>query len=128
MMQLLEPIKKGDETMNLTYHQEGEYLMPDLIPPEIPKIGKFGMQRLEFLRQHRRPLYSGLMMNGTLNSHLEEIDRTADQMLERLMEQMALTEGVTETLKAENQMEWVARMNSIRSRAEEMILNDLIYA
>ena len=114
--------------MKLTDHQEGEYLMPDLIPPESPKIGRFGMQRLEFLRQHRRPIYSGLMMNGTLNSHLEEIDQTADEMLERLMDQMAQAEGVTETLKAENQMAWVARMNNIRSRAEEMILNDLIYA
>ena len=114
--------------MNLTYHQEGEYLMPDLIPPESPTIGRFGMQRLEFLRQHRRPIYSGLMMNGKLNSHLEEIDQTADEMLERLMNQMAQSEGVTETLKAQNQMEWVARMNNIRSRAEEMILNDLIYA
>ena len=114
--------------MNLTYHQEGEYLMPDLIPPESPTIGRFGMQRLEFLRKNRRPIYSGLMMNGTLNSHLEEIDQTADEMLERLMNQMAQSEGVTETLKAQNQMEWVARMNNIRSRAEEMILNDLIYA
>ena len=114
--------------MKLTYHQEGEYLMPDLIPPESPKIGRFGMQRLEFLRKARRPIYSGLMMNGTLNSHLEEIDQTADEMLERLMDQMAQAEGVTETLKAENQMAWVARMNNIRSRAEELILNDLIYA
>ena len=114
--------------MNLTYHQEGEYLMPDLIPPESPKIGKFGMQRLEFLRQHRRPIYSGMLMNGTLNSHLEEIDQTADEMLERLMNQMAQSEGVTENLKAQNQMEWVARMNNIQSRAEEMILHDLIYA
>lgn len=114
--------------MNLTYHQEGECLMPDLIPPESPTIGRFGMQRLEFLRQHRRPIYSGLMMNGKLNSHLEEIDQTADEMLERLMNQMAQAEGVTETLKAQNQMEWVARMNNIRSRVEEMILNDLIYA
>ena len=114
--------------MNLTYHQEGEYLMPNLIPPESPTIGRFGMQRLEFLRKNRRPIYSGLMMNGTLNSHLEEIDQTADEMLERLMNQMAQAEGVTETLKAQNQMEWVARMNNIQSRAEEMILNDLIYA
>ena len=114
--------------MKLTYHQEGEYLIPDLIPPESPTIGRFGMQRLEFLRKNRRPIYSGLMMNGTLNSHLEEIDQTADEMLERLMNQMAQAEGVTETLKAQNQMEWVARMNNIRSRAEEMILNDLIYA
>ena len=114
--------------MNLTYHQEGEYLIPDLIPPESPTIGRFGMQRLEFLRQHRRPIYSGMLMNGTLNSHLEEIDQTADEMLERLMNQMAQSEGVTETLKAQNQMEWVARMNNIRNRAEETILSQLIYA
>ena len=114
--------------MNLTYHQEGEYLIPDLIPPESPTIGKFGMLRHEFLRQHRRPIFSGMLMSGTLNAHLEEIDRTADEMLERLMSQMAQAEGVTESLKSENQMEWVRRMNNIRSRAEETILNDLIYA
>ena len=113
--------------MKLTYHQEGDYLMPDLIPPESPTIGKFGMLRREFLRQHRRPIYSGMLMSGKLNPHLEEIDQTADEMLERLMRQMAQNEGVTETLKAEDQMEWVRRMNIIRNRAEETILNDLIY-
>ena len=114
--------------MRLTYHQEGDYLMPDLIPPESPMIGKFGMLRREFLRQHRRPIYSGMLMSGKLNPHLEEIDRTADEMLERLMDQMAVSEGVTEKLKAENQMEWIARMNNIRNRAEETILSQLIYA
>ena len=114
--------------MSLTYHQEGDYLMPDLIPPESPTIGKFGMLRREFLRQHRRPIYSGMLMSGKLNPHLEEIDRSADEMLERLMDQMAASEDVTEALKAENQMEWVARMNSIRNRAEETILSQLIYA
>ena len=114
--------------MNLTYHPESEYLMPDLIPPESPMIGRFGMLRREFLRQHRRPIYSGMLMSGTLNPHLEEIDRTADEMLERLMDQMSVSEGVTETLKAENQMEWIARMNNIRNRAEETILSQLIYA
>ena len=113
--------------MSLTYHQEGDYLMPDLIPPESPMIGKFGMLRREFLRQHRRPIYSGMLMSGKLNPHLEEIDRTADEMLERLMDQMAASEGVTEMMKAENQMEWVARMNNIRNRAEETILSQLIY-
>ena len=114
--------------MNLTYHQEGIYLMPDLIPPDSPKIGKFGMLRREFLRQHRRAIYSGMLMQDQLNSHLEEIDRTANEMLERLIDQMAASEGVTEMMKAENQMEWVARMNSIRNRAEETILSQLIYA
>ena len=112
--------------MKLTYHQEGDYLMPDLIPPESLTIGKFGMLRREFLRQHRRPIYSGMLMSGKLNPHLEEIDRSADEMLERLMDQMAASEDVTEALKAE--MEWVARMNSIRNRAEETILSQLIYA
>ena len=114
--------------MSLTYHPEGDYLMPDLIPPENPMIGKFGMLRREFLRQHRRPIYSGMLMSGKLNPHLEEIDRTADEMLERLMDQMATSEGVTEMMKAENQMEWIARMNNIRNRAEETILSQLIYA
>lgn len=114
--------------MSLTYHPEGDYLMPDLIPPANPTIGKFGMLRREFLRQHRRPIYSGMLMSGKLNPHLEEIDRTADEMLERLMDQMAQTEGVTETMKSENQMEWVTRMNNIRNRAEETILSQLIYA
>ena len=114
--------------MNLTYHPEGEYLMPDLIPPESPTIGRFGMLRREYLRQHRRPIYSGMLMNGTVNSHLEEIDQMADEMLERLMDQIAQAEGVTETMKAQNQMEWVARMNNIRNRAEETILSQLIYA
>ena len=114
--------------MSLTYHQEGDYLMPDLIPPESPMIGKFGMLRREFLRQHRRPIYSGMLMSGKLNPHLEEIDRTADEMLERLMDQMATSEGVTEMMKAENQMEWIAQMNNIRNRAEETILSQLIYA
>ena len=86
------------------------------------------MLRREFMRQHRRPIYSGMLMSGKLNPHLEEIDRTADEMLERLMDQMAVSEGVTETLKAKNQIEWVARMNNIRNRAEETILSQLIYA
>ena len=128
MMQLKTIKLKGVITMSLTYHHEGDYLMPDLIPPESPTIGKFGMLRREFLRQHRRPIYSGMLMSGKLNPHLEEIDRSADEMLERLMDQMAASEGVTETLKAENQMEWIARMNNIRNRAEETILSQLIYA
>ena len=128
MMQLRTFNMKGEMNMSLTYQQEGDYLMPDLIPPESPTIGKFGMLRREFLRQHRRPIYSGMLMSGKLNPHLEEIDRTADEMLERLMDQMAASEGVTEMMKAENQMEWVARMNSIRNRAEETILSQLIYA
>ena len=113
--------------MKLTYHTEGEYLIPDLIAPESPAVGPWGMRRLAYLRQHRRPIYSGMLMNGSLNAHLEEIDRTAEEMTELLMAQMAEREGVTEKLKAEDQMAWVQAMNSIRSRAEEIVLAELIY-
>ena len=113
--------------MKLTYHDESGYLIPDLIAPESPAVGVWGMRRLTYLRQHRRPIYSGMLMTGTLNAHLEEIDRAAEEMTELLMAQLAEREGVTEQLKAEDQMAWVQAMNSIRSRAEEIVLAELIY-
>ena len=113
--------------MKLTYHDENGYLIPDLIAPDSPAVGVWGMRRLAYLRQHRRPIYSGMLMTGTLNAHLEEIDRAAEEMMELLMEQMAEREGVTEQLKAEDQMAWVQTMNNIRSRAEEIVLAELIY-
>ena len=113
--------------MKLTYHDENGYLIPDLIAPESPAVGVWGMRRLAYLRQHRRPIYSGMLMAGTLNAHLEEIDHAAEEMMELLMAQMAEREGVTEQLKAEDQMAWVQAMNSIRNRAEEIVLAELIY-
>ena len=113
--------------MKLTYHDESGYLIPDLIAPESPAVGVWGMRRLAYLRQHRRPIYSGMLMTGNLNAHLEEVDRAAEEMMELLMAQMAEREGVTEQLKAEDQMAWVQAMNSIRSRAEEIVLAELIY-
>ena len=113
--------------MKLTYHDENGYLIPDLIAPESPAVGVWGMRRLAYLRQHRRPIYSGMLMAGTLNAHLEEIDRAAEEMTELLMAQMAEREGVTEKLKAENQMAWVQAMNSIRNSVEETIHTELIY-
>ena len=113
--------------MKLTYHDENGYLIPDLIAPESPAVGTWGMRRLAYLRQYRRPIYSGMLMTGTLNAHLEEIDRAAEELIELLMAQMAEREGVTEQLKAEDQMAWVQRMNSIRTRAEEIILAELIH-
>ena len=113
--------------MKLTYHDENGYLIPDLIAPESPAVGVWGMRRLAHLRQHRRPIYSGMLMTGTLNAHLEEVDRTAEEMTELLMTQMAEREGVTEQLKAADQMAWVQSMYSIRNRAEEIVLAELIY-
>ena len=113
--------------MKLTYHDENGYLIPDLIAPDSPAVGLWGMHRLAYLRQHRRPIYSGMLMSGTLNAHLVEIDHAAEEMTELLMAQIAEREGVTEQLKAEDQMAWVQAMNSIRSRAEEIVLAELIY-
>ena len=114
--------------MKLTYHWEGDYLIPDLSAPESPKIGIWGECRRRFLRTHQKPIYDAMMMRGTLNAHLEEVDRSAEKMLDQLMTQMAKREGVTELLKAESQTEWVQRMNSIRCHAEEVIKHDLICA
>jgi len=114
--------------MELTYRQEGDYLLPNVMLPENPKVGKYGMLRRDFLKNHRDPIYTGMFLNGKLKTHLEEIDRQATEMMEHLTMEMAKAEGVSESLKASNQMLWVARMNSIRERAEEMVLNDLIYA
>ena len=112
----------------LTYHREGDYLIPDLLPPESPHIGIWGMRRKCYLQKNREGIYTGMLFSGKLNEHLEEIDRSATEMLSRLVESMAKREGVTEQLKAEDQMEWVRRMNAIRSAAEEVVLSDLIYS
>ena len=111
---------------NLTYHWEGDYLIPDLGAPESPQIGIWGGRRRQFLRTHQRPIYDAMLMNGTLNAHLEEVDRSAEEMLDRLMTQMAEREGVTEYLKAGDQMLWVQRMNCIRHHAEAIVRKDLI--
>ena len=116
-----------DFQMKLTYHWEGDYLIPDLIAPESPHIGIWGERRRRFLRTHQRPVYDAMLMKGSLNAHLEEVDQAADEMLDRLITQMVERENVTEALKASNQVEWVRRMNSIRNSAVEVVMNDLIY-
>ena len=114
--------------MELTYTMQGDYRLPNLIPPESPKVGKYGMLRHSYLRKHREGLYTGMLMKGTLNAHLEEVDREANRMLEQLTTQMAQEQGVTEELKEKAPMQWVELMNNIRSQAEETILNELIYS
>ena len=112
--------------MKLTYHTEGEYLIPDLIAPDSPAVGVWGMRRLAYLREHRMPIYSGMLMSGTLNAHLEEVDQSATEMEERLMAQFAEREHVTEMLKAEDPMAWVRTMNSIRCRVGEIVRRELM--
>ena len=111
----------------LTYHREGDYLIPDLIPPGAPRIGVWGMRRREFLRKHHDGIYTGLLLSGKLNAHLEEIDRAANEMYDQLIVQYAEHEGLTEELKAEDQLEWVRRMNGIRERVGEVVSKELIY-
>ncbi len=115
-------------SQNLTYTMQGDYLIPDLIPPESPKVGKYGMLRRSYLKQWRNGLYTGMLLSDKLNSHLEEIDRQANAMMDRLTKQYALEDGVTESLKAQNQMLWVQQMENCRNRAEATVLKDLIYS
>ena len=115
-------------SQNLTYTMQGDYLIPDLIPPESPKVGKFGMLRRSYLKQWRNGLYTGMLLSEKLNAHLEEIDRQANEMMDRLTKQYAQEAGVTEGLKAQNQLLWVQLMNNCRNRAEETVLKDLIYS
>ena len=111
----------------LTYHREGDYLIPDLISPDSSNIGIWGERRRTYLKKHKDGIYTGLLLSGELNNHLEEVDRTASEMAEILIAETAKREGITEHLKAENQIEWVRRMNAVRFAAEEIVLHDLIY-
>ena len=114
----------------ISYTQQGDYLLPDLKLPEQPKIeiGVFGKRRLRYLERNRRILYTNLLTKGKLITHLADIDKQAENMFDRLVKQFAQREGVTEQLKAENQMLWVKKMNSIRNRAEEIVNHELIYS
>ena len=114
--------------MELTYRQEGDYLLPNLSAPEAPKLGKYGMLRRTYLRKHRNAFYTVMQVTGRVDSHLEEIDRQASEMMTRLMARMASEQGVNEDLKAQDQMKWVGLMNNIRAAAEEIVLRDLIYS
>lgn len=114
--------------MILTYHKEGDYLLPNLTVPEAPKLGKYGMLRREYLRKHRNGYYTGLQLSGKLDRHLKEIDQQAKEMVERLVFQMVKILGITEELKAKNQLEWVRQMNNIRASAEEVVLKELVYS
>ena len=113
--------------MELTYRTEGDYRLPNLTVPEAPQIGKYGMLRRSYLANHRHGIYTGMLMSGELNSHLAEIDRQATEMVERLTGQMAKEQGVTEELKASDQMKWVGLMNNIKAAAEEVAMKELVY-
>lgn len=115
---------------NLTYTKSGDYLIPDLTlgeTPEAKPLGKYGRMRREYLKEHRPVLWNTLLLSGKLFPHLREIDETANRRLEQMMPELMKSAGVTEELKARDQMKWVGLMNSLKAQAEEIILSELVY-
>ena len=123
-------MKSLHEQMGGTYRQVGDYLIPNLLPPEDSDtpLGKYGRLRRTFLKEHHNGIYTAMLMDGSLWDHLHEIDQSCKERLDLLASQMAEQENVTEALKASDQMEWVRHMNSIHNRAEEIVLHELVYA
>ena len=119
-----------NEQTGISYTLQGDYYLPDLAlsDEEEQSIGLWGQRHLRYIKQHRKVLYLNLLTSGKLNGYLADIDKQAEDVLSRLVKQMAEREGVTEQLKADNQMEWVGRMNNIQSRAIELVNTDIIFA
>lgn len=116
--------------MNLTYEMQGDYSLPNLTVPQEPEVvlGKYALLRRTFLKENRRVRYTNLLTSGELNRHLMEVEQEAQEQIERMVRQMAETEGVTEELKATDPMKWVQLMNNLRHSAEEVVLAELIYS
>ena len=122
-------MKKGDRTMRLEYEQNGDYMIPMLQMDEQPEgtVTKYGLMRQQYLKEHRNTIYKVYLLRGTLKEHLLSIQEQAEERVEVLVSQMAKAEGVNEQLKAENQMLWVQKMNSIQQSAEEIVQKEIIY-
>lgn len=119
-----------DEKTGISYTLQGDYYLPDLVLPnenETNSIGIWGQRHLRHIKQHRKAFYTNLLTSGKLYGYLADINKQAEDMLFQLVKQIAEREGVTEQLKANNQMEWIARMNNIQSRATEIVNHDIIY-
>lgn len=116
--------------MELTYKQNGDYRIPDLTMDEQPEgeLGRFGRMRQKYLKEYRNGMYTALLLDGKLWAHLLEIDRTAESRMDQITGAMAKQRGVTEQMKAEDQMRWVGEMNNIQMAAEEIIRSELIYS
>ena len=122
-------LKKDITENGIHYTLHGDYYFPDLELPDSPRqtIGRYGRMRKAYLEEHRPGLYTRLILSGKLYEHLAGIDACCSGRMERMIRQMADTEGISEELKASNQLDWVCRMNSIRQRAEEIILNEIVF-
>ena len=120
-------IQNSFEKNGGTYTLVEDHLIPDLIIADRKPLGKWGLLRKHFLREHHRALYSSWLLTGKLDEHLTQIEKDCEERFELITMQMAEQENVTEGLKADDQMEWVRRMNSVWNRAEEIVLHELIY-
>ena len=118
-----------DETNGLWYKLNGDYYIPCFALPEVEtkEIGIWGMRHLDYMKQHRKATYNRLSFEGKLNAYLYDINTQAEEMFSELVKQLAHREGITEQLKADNQLEWVRRMNNIRNRVTEIVNNEIIY-
>ena len=116
--------------MELAYQKNGDYYIPELQIGEMPRgeLTKYGLMRKQYLKEHRKGLYTGLLLQGNLMEHLLEIQETAERRMEAITTQMMRDQEITEKLKEKDPMEWTGKMNSIRSMAEETVLSELIYS
>ena len=117
------------EQLGGTYSQQGDYMLPNLKMPKQPEynIGVWGQRRRRYLKQHRQIIYTNLLTSCKLSEHLAEVEKECAERMDSLVKAVAKQEGVTEALKAADQMVWVRRMNNIRNRAEEIVLNEIVY-
>ncbi len=116
-----------DENIGLWYEQQGDYLLPCVTAPESVPIGVWGKRHLRYIKEHRKVFYTALKLSGKLNDHLADIDRQAEQMFFQLVDSTAKAEGITEQLKATDQMAWVGAMNNIRQRVTEWVNKEVIF-
>ena len=116
--------------MSITYKKIGNYILPNLVAPEMKqaKIGKYGIMRLQYLKENKMGTYEAMKMKGTLTSHLSEIEETSQKRLEVIMKNLMKQAKITEELKATDQMKWIGLMNNIKNQAEEMVVRELIYS
>ena len=123
-------MKSVFDTMGGTYRQCGDFLIPEIALPDTPRnpIGKYGRMRQRYLKEYRRILYNAMLLDGTLWSHLDEVDKTCKERMEVLIPGMKEKQGITEDLKARDPMAWVGAMNNIRNAAEEILFAEVIYA
>ena len=123
------PKTKIDRTTRIEYHLEGDYYMPNLAMPKQEKIvlNKYGRMRLKYLNEHKKDNYTIMLMNGTLNTHLKEIQETADNRVQQIISELKVKSDLTEDMKNTDMLYWVGTMNSIKAQAEEIVFSELIY-